>query len=67
MTNLHVHATFTSAVHLQNTDRQTAQAMREREKPAKMGQAFALLQLVLNEQTHCSRVALEWFEKESPA
>lgn len=77
MTNLHIHATFTSAVYLEDTDKKTAEAIREREAHANIGQAFALLYLVLKEQNGLfnlgleqdleaveKSIALEWFEKE---
>ena len=64
MTNLHIHATLTSAVYLEDTDKQTAKTIRERTAYTNIGNAFALFYLVLEEQNQLFKLGLEQTSKQ---
>ena len=57
--NLHVHATLTSAVRLEGLDEKAAAIFRKRTAYSNMGQASAIMLLVLNEQNELFKLGLE--------
>jgi len=59
MPNLHVHATFTSAVRLEGVDEKTAAIFRAREAYSNMGQASSIMLLVLKEQNELFKLGLD--------
>jgi hypothetical protein len=59
MPNRHVHATFTSAVYLEGVDENAARVVRAREAYSNMGQASAIMLLVLQEQNELLKLGLE--------
>lgn len=80
MPNLQVHATFASAVRLEGLDEKTAAIFRKRAAYSNMGQASAIMLLVLKEQNELFKLGLEqeletvekavadeWFSKHATA
>lgn len=59
MPNLHVHATLTSAVRLEGLDEKAAAIFRKRTAYSNMGQASAIMLLVLKEQNALFKLGLE--------
>jgi hypothetical protein len=59
MPNLHVHATLTSAVRLEGLDDKAAAIVRKRTAYSNMGQASAIMLLVLKEQNELFKLGLE--------
>jgi hypothetical protein len=59
MPNLHVHATLMSAVRLEGLDEQAAAIVRKRTAYSNMGQAAAIMHLVLQEQNQLFKLGLD--------
>jgi hypothetical protein len=59
MPNRHIHATFTSAVYMEGIDEKTAAIVRNRTAYSNMGQASAIMLLVLQEQNELFKLGLE--------
>lgn len=59
MPNLHVHARLTSAVRLEGLDEKAAAIFRKRTAYSNMGQASAIMLLVLKEQNELFKLGLE--------
>ena len=59
MPNLHVHATFASAVGLEGLDEKTATTFRKYTAYSNMGQASAIMLLMLQEQNELFKLELE--------
>ena len=59
MPNLQVHATLMSAIRLEGLDEQTAAMLRKRTAYSNMGQAAAIMHLVLQEQNDLFKLGLD--------
>jgi len=57
--NLHVHASLTSTLYLEGTDEKTARAVRQSEAYSDIGQASAIMLLVLKEQNELFKLSLD--------
>jgi len=59
MPNLHVHATLISAVYLEGADEEFAAAARKQEAYSNLGQASAIMLLVMKEQNGLFKLGLD--------